>query len=430
MLRRNQPNSLRLIVAGWFIAASCGVIAAQDTREPVAVAAVVEREVATGQTFVGTVMPHKTSVIGSAVDGRVIEFPVDEGQFVRKNQTLCRLRTETLEIELAAAKAELQLRQEELAELESGSRPEEIAQVKAAMLAAKATKDYSQATLERNEGLFKGGRAITERELQQARSVALRDDQAYLQAKAAHDLAVLGPRAERIAQAKARSLVQAEQVRLIEDRISKHTLIAPFDSYVIAEHTEVGAWVAQGNPVASVIKLDEVEITAFVPGEHVSQLETGTAARIEVPDLSDQVFTGSVSHVVPQADIRSRTFPVKVLVKNRIRNDVPLLKSGMLARVALPVGEKQRMALVPKDALVLGGEFPVVFVVETQSGSPQEGVAKAVRVELGAADGSLIQVKGEVKEGDRVVVRGNERLRSGRPVAIRQELPREESSSR
>ena len=430
MIPKKRPNARSLVVAGWLVVGIHGVLAAQDARDPVAVTAVVEREVATGQTFVGTVMPLKTSVIGSAVDGRVIEYPVDEGQFVKKDQKLCQLRTETLEIELAAAKAELQLRNQELAELQSGSRPEEISQAKAVMRAAEATKDYSQATLQRNEELFKEGRAITQRELDLARSIALRDEQTYLQAKAAHDLIVLGPRIERINQAKARSLVQAEQVRLIEDRISKHTLFAPFDGYIIAQNTEVGAWVAQGDPVASVVKLDEVEITAYVPGEHVSQLETGTPARVELPSLSNEIFTGHVSRVVPQADVRSRTFPVKVLVKNRIKNDVPLLKAGLLARWHCPSVRSSGWRWCPRNALVLGGESPMVFVVDSGSGDMRTGVARAVRVELGVTDGTLIQVKGEIHEGDRVVVRGNERLRSDRPVEIRENLQPEEAATR
>jgi len=420
MPRLNLAAALAVCSFG-FLTLPAAAVFGQTAAEPVTVAAVVEREIAAGHSFVGTVMPLKTSIIGSAVDGRVIEYLVDQGQFVEKDQPLCKLRTETLEIELAAAKAEQELRKEELAELENGSLPEDIAQTKAGMEAAKATKEYSKATLDRNEALFRQGRAVTERELELARSTASRDEQAYLQAKAIHELTVQGPRKERIAQAKARALMQSEQVRLIEDRISKHTLVAPFDGYVTAEHTEVGAWLAQGDPVAEVIKLDEVEITAFVPGEFLSQLRQGTEARVDVPALKSELFSGTVSTVVPSADTRSRTFPVKVLVQNRIVENDPLLKSGLLARVSLPVGAKQSATLVPKDALVLGGDSPMVVVVDAASGSEREGVARAVPVELGIADGTLIEIKGPLKAGDRVVVRGNERLRTGQRVTVEQE---------
>ena len=54
---------------------------------------------------------------------------------------------------------------------------------------------------------------------------------------------------------------------------------------------------------------------------------------------------------------------MKVRVKNVISEDGPLLKAGMLARVALPTGEQRPSLLVPKDAIVLGGASPMVWIV-------------------------------------------------------------------
>ena len=70
---------------------------AQDMK-PVVVAIVIEAEVRAGQRVVGTVKPLRTSRIGSALDGRVLLFLVDEGQMIRKGQTLAQLTTKTLEI--------------------------------------------------------------------------------------------------------------------------------------------------------------------------------------------------------------------------------------------------------------------------------------------------------------------------------------------
>src|SRR3990170_1161575 len=86
----------------------------------VIVSPVVEREITAGQTFVGTVMPLKKAIVGSAVDGRVVEFPLDEGDRVEEGQTLAQLLTDTIKLEVETAEAELQLRQQQLAELENG----------------------------------------------------------------------------------------------------------------------------------------------------------------------------------------------------------------------------------------------------------------------------------------------------------------------
>ncbi|MEX0585356.1 MAG: hypothetical protein WD176_01840, partial [Pirellulales bacterium] len=109
---------------------------------------------------------------------------------------------------------------------------------------------------------------------------------------------------------------------------------------------------------------------------------------------------------------------------------------GMLARVTLPVTSAAEAVLVPKDAVVLGGQTPVVFVVDNpppgateqpsaagqaapgSAAGPSMGMVRRVAVELGVEQNNLIQVTGDIRPGDRVVVQGNERLRPGMPVSI------------
>ena len=411
------------IIAVAIVAVLClpGSSRAQRGPAPVVVAPVTLRDVAVGQSFVGTVMPLKKVVIGSAVDGRVVEFLVNEGDRVTKGQPLARLLTETIRLELAAAEAERELRKQELAELENGSRPQEIQQAQARMLAAKANWEFTEARSERAKALYesRAGRAVSEEILEQAVSAAQKDEQSYEEAKAAHELVVAGPRTEKIAQAKARLLVQEAVVDRLQDQIKKHTMIARFDGYVTAEFTEEGAWVSRGDPVAEVVALDQVDVQAAVLEDHVPHVQVGSVVRVQLPSLADRVFTGKVVLVVPQADLRSRTFPVKVRVENEITAEGPLLKSGMLARLVLPTGKRQEALLVPKDALVLGGrEGPVVFVFQPDTGNNKQGKVRPAVVQLGVAEGSWIQVRGTLQAGQRVVVQGNERLRPGQEVVV------------
>jgi multidrug efflux pump subunit AcrA (membrane-fusion protein) len=388
----------------------------------VAVATVVERQVAAGQTFVGTVRPSRTSAIGSAVDGRVEEYLINEGDRVTKGQPLAKLRTRTLELERDAAKAELDVRRHELAELEHGSRPEEIAHARAGLSAAEARVRYTEARFKRLKDLSASGRGVTisEEEFQLATHEHQQAQQMVLQAKAALEMAEQGPRKEKIDQARAKVATQEEVVQRLEDQIGLHTLRAPFDGYVSAEHTEVGHWVMRGGLVAEVVELDEVEVEANVNEEAIGYLSVGAEARVEVGALPDRVFVGKVARIVPQANVKARTFPVKVAVKNEVRNGTPLLKSNLFARVTLAVGRPEQATLVPKDAVVLGGPQPLVYAVE--AGADGVGVPKPVVVELGVPSGSLIQVKGPLKAGQKVIVQGNERLRPGQAVKVLPEV--------
>jgi hypothetical protein len=104
-----------------------------------------------------------------------------------------------------------------------------------------------------------------------------------------------------------------------------------------------------------------------------------------------------------------------VRVKNEITEDGPRLKSGMYARVLLPTGERQMATLVNKDALVLGGPQPIVFVVDAAAAAKQ-GKVRPVPVKLGTAKENFIQVIGALQPGQIVVVQGNERLQPGQDV--------------
>jgi RND family efflux transporter MFP subunit len=286
------------------------------------------------------------------------------------------------------------------------------------MASAEARKTYMKARWDRWQKLYETNRAISEEELDEAVSSGIEAEQAYLEAKAAYDLAVAGPRKEQIAQARALAAVQEATVERLKDQLTKHTIISRFDGYVTAEHTEVGQWVQQGDPVADVVALDEVEVAAYVVEQHVTHVRVGMQVIVEVPAIPGQRFSGVVAEIVPQADVQSRTFPVKVRVANEFTDNVPLLKAGMYARVSLPTGSKQSATMVSKDALVLGGPQPMVFVVEGATENGQTGKVAPVPVQVGVADGGLIQVTGPLKAGQLVVVQGNERLQPGEDVTI------------
>jgi hypothetical protein len=100
----------------------------------------------------------------------------------------------------------------------------------------------------------------------------------------------------------------------------------------------------------------------------------------------------------------------------------------MLARLTLAVAPPKRALLVPKDALVLGGPAPVVYVVAADPRT-QQMVAAPVSVQLGVADGAEIQVRGNLQAGQKVVVRGNERLMPGASVSVGDEPRRDKPTA-
>ena len=424
-----------------------------------------ESEVTIKQTYVGTVMPWRTSIVGSPVEGRVVEFLVNEGDRVRGREPsepeqqdpqqpgqgapklpevlpLARLRTEALEIDLAGAESELKVREHELKELEA-SMPKEIEQATSRKEAAEALKDFTQSRLDRTLELRRQN-AVSDDELEERQSAALAAASVYLERLAAWELAESGLWDQKIKQAEARRDAQQEAVNRLKDDIRQHEIYAPFDGYVTKEYTEVGQWIAKGDPVAEVVELDRVYVAVPVLEGSVSQLrapragDPGTLVDVEIGALPGRKFTGEVVAVVPKADLQSRSFPVQVRLANPANpadpNDL-LLKPGMFARVTLPV-DKRSMLLIPKDALVFEEDSDKVWVAEPAGADGAAQTANVVRLSIETGISvelaeekevqSWIEVRGPLgpdgalplRPGQLVVWEGNERLRPGQKVSF------------
>ncbi len=394
------------------LVAMTGLLLAQGGPAHVEVAAVIAKSVVPGRTFVGTVVPSRVSTVGTEVEGLVVAYLVDEGDRVEAEQPLCRLRTRALEIALAGAQAQLRLRQQELIELENGARPEERAQAQARLGQAKADLELARWKRERTRALFEKG-SVTEDEVKETSLAALRGEEKVREEEEGVALVEAGPRAERKEQARANVAVQQAVVDRLDEDLKRHTILAPFAGYVVREHVEVGQWLGKGSPVVEIAALDEVDILLPVLEDYVTGIRVGARAAVTVGALAGAAREGKVVHVVPSGDPRARTFPVKVRVPNPPERGAVRLKAGMFARVVLAVGEPAPALLVPKDALVLGGPSPIVYVVDEPAST-----VRPVPVEAGLAEDGLIVVTGPLAEGQKVVVRGNERLRPGQPVVV------------
>jgi multidrug efflux pump subunit AcrA (membrane-fusion protein) len=401
------------IALAWFFLPSVAV-AQQQGPAPVVVAPVKSRSLDLTVTLVGTVQPLTRSTIASETDGLVVVYPVEEGQRLKKGQLIGQLRRVPLEIDLRAARSALEQARQELLELERGSRPEEIEEARAVWQRAEAEHANAQREADRRKDLYEQ-QVIAIEQYQIAATNATAAQERVLEARAIYERIKTGPRQERIDQAKAQVRAKEAAVESLEDKLARTAIAAPFSGIVVKEHTEVGQWLSQGDPVVELLDLSTVEVTVPVPERYVAQVSRGDITPLALDALPGSAFTGSVTRIVPQADAESRTFPVKV----KVSNPQGLIKSGMFARVTFSVEKGRKALVVPKDALVNRGPVELLFVVE-------DGIVHQVAVKRGHSTQGWVAVEGPVKEGQLVVIRGNERLRDGMPVTI---LPPEKAGA-
>jgi RND family efflux transporter MFP subunit len=361
MHRGVSRNSLRLVFG--FSIALAGVLLwgirpapsqEQGTAAPVKVAEVVTMDIAPQVVLIGTALPKVTSVVASEIEGLVERFGVNEGDHVERGAVLARLEDSLLQIRLTGARA---------------SKAEAEAQLRRA-----------RADLRRSS------------ELLASKTIA---DKKYTD-----DLAQVESLAARVRRLEA-------EIEHHQDSIAKKTIEAPFTGFVVKEHTQVGEWVDKGGPIVTMADLSKVEVVVDAPERYIPRLQLGDPVRVKVDALNPEEFNGKIAALIPVGDAAGRTFPVKVSVDNEALR----IKGGMLCRAALGIGKPRSVTAVPKDAVVNVGQRHLLYVV-------REGVAQSVPVRLGDASDSMIEIRGPLEPGARVVIRGNERLQPGQPVEI------------
>lgn len=197
-------------------------------------------------------------------------------------------------------------------------------------------------------------------------------------------------------------------LRRAETALERTEVKAPFAGRIVARQTEVGEFVSPGAPIVRLVNTEELEVAARASDALLASVAPGDVIAVR---NGDQTIEAAVRAVVPVGDEQTRTLEVRLgLPKTDWR-------VGAAVEVRLPRTAKKRVLAVHRDALILRADRVSVFVVG------DEDVARQVDIEIGAADGDLIEVIGDIKAGERIVIRGGERLRDGQKVLVQGGAP-------
>lgn len=202
------------------------------------------------------------------------------------------------------------------------------------------------------------------------------------------------------------------QARAAADRLS---LTAPFAGTVDAVNVELGEWVQQGTPIATLISLDPIVVKAEVSERDVAHVAVGAKALVRL--VSGVELEGTVRHLARKASDRTRTFALEVDLPNP-DGQIP---SGMTAELRLTAATQPALT-VPRSVLTLNeaGQVGLRLVDD-------KDIAGFLPVELIDDTEAGFVVTG-VPQGARVIVAGQDLVRDGEPVQVK-ELTRAEAEA-
>ncbi len=204
-----------------------------------------------------------------------------------------------------------------------------------------------------------------------------------------------------------------------DEIIRRHTINAPFDGVITQKLVEQGEWVRIDTPLLELTEIGWLRVDVPVPQFYFNNVQLGTPAKLTFDAYPDRDFLAGVTMKVPMSSEAGRTFPVKIDLDNSER----LIAPGMSVRVVFQLGGTgvRESLLLSQDAVVRKPDgSKSVWVIKPEGDGMK---AREVDVSTGRAYRENIEITaGDVQAGDRVVVRGNEILRPGQLVEIKEEL--------
>ena len=384
----------------------------------------VETSRASGETNTvlsasGYIVAHHKINVNSKVTGRVDSIGVEKGDKVKAGQVLVRLENQEFRAQEEQARGYVQTAAGRLAELENGSRPEEVQQADHNLSEARATAANDKISLDRTRDLF--GQGVSSRQaLDDAAAKYESSQQRVNSLEQSFRLSKIGPRQEQIEQARG-SLTQAKgQLAYAQSQLEATLIRAPVNGTILERTAEKGelitaqfASAAEGGPVGSVVALadlNDLQVELDISQDDFARLGSKQKGIVSVDAFPDRKYEGVIAEISPEANRQKATVQVKV----QILNPDEFLRPEMNASVRfLPKEGEVRSSgvFVPTAAVRSEGTKKYIFVV---TGSRVDRRDVSV---VGPRSGGFA-VEG-VKEGDILVTTAPATLKDSNSVKIK-----------
>jgi RND family efflux transporter MFP subunit len=180
-------------------------------------------------------------------------------------------------------------------------------------------------------------------------------------------------------------------------------LTAPFDGVITERNVHPGSLVGPSTgALLRIEQLTRLRLTVPVPEAYVGAITNGTRVDFRVSAFPDQTFQGVIARPAHSLDMKTRS----MLVELDVNNPRQMLAPGMFAEVQWPVSRAHASRFVPTTAVVRTSERQFVIRV-------RNGVAEWVDIRRGEVNGNLVEVFGDLREGDVIVPRANDEIRPG-----------------
>jgi len=314
--------------------------------------------------------PFLQADIEARVPGYVEQVLVDRGSKVRRGQLLVELSAPEMKAQTAAAEASLH-------------------QAEADQSQAEAQAAGVESTFARLQEASKTPGAVAGNELLQLEK----------ERDAAQSL---------VSSRKAATRAAADRLRAAKELEGYLRVTAPFDGTITDRFVHPGILVPAGGhtPLLKLQQTGHLRLTVPVPESYVGHLVLGTVVTFHVASQPGRTYSAKIARIANALDSQNRT----MMVELDAYNSDGTLAPGMYPTVEWPASSAEPILLVPATSVVSTTER--TFVITAVNGH-----AHWVNVRKGAAFGDQVAIRGDIKQGQKVVKRASDELREGTPLS-------------
>lgn len=205
--------------------------------------------------------------------------------------------------------------------------------------------------------------------------------------------------------ASALASIQA-QIGLIDTQISKATLKAPFSGTIGLRQISVGAVITTSTPIARLIQTNPVKIEFSIAEMYASLIKTGQEITFG-KEKDSTAYSAKVYAFEPSIDAGTRMLKVRALMENT-KNVIP----GTFVEVRLDLGDEPDAFMVPAESIIPILKGQKVYLI-------RDGKVAEVIVQTGIRTADKVQIQGDIKAGDKLLISGLLAVRAGMPVEIK-----------
>jgi membrane fusion protein (multidrug efflux system) len=204
-------------------------------------------------------------------------------------------------------------------------------------------------------------------------------------------------------EAVSRREVFRAEVTLLEARIRKGRITAPFDGVLGLRRVSPGQFLEPSSIITTLQTVRRLRLDFSIPERYRGSVGAGMPVRFTVAGFADS-FSGTVSAIDPRVDQNTRS----VIVRADVDNDERKLLPGNYARVELVI-TRDKAIVVPAIAVVRSLNSVSVFLL-------RDGLAVRREIEIGERTPTEVEIKSGLQAGDVVITEGIQAVRDGRPV--------------